>query len=140
MVSKKKFTKKQIASFVRDVEHYLGPCGSEQPIDGGALHWNNPHSTLKDVMDRAEVPEQIQEQVAEAVRCPSGDGPHELWDEVGLKYEGELRFEDMLAEWYAQHSNRLDEFSPNVSISSGCSCCGNRDTDLHRPVPNNFCA
>ncbi len=114
MVAKrKKYTRKQIEAFVRDVERYLGPCGIEQPYDHG-LHWNNPHSTLKDVLERAEVPEECQEEVASQVKCPSGDGPHDIWDEVGLKYEGELRYEDMLEQWYRGHANRLEAFSAYV--------------------------
>jgi hypothetical protein len=58
----------------------------------------------------ADVPEECREEVAELVCCPYCGDHHDLWDEVGIKSQGELRYEALMDEWFAKYANRLDEF------------------------------
>ena len=105
-----RYSEDELEEFARTVEEYLSKCANEQPYDEGAPIWLNQHTTLYDVMERADVPEECREEVAQLVQCPSCSGPHELWEQVGVKSDGELRYEDLMDKWYASHSDKLDAF------------------------------
>ena len=91
------YTEAGLEDFARTVEGYLSKCANSQPWEGGPIGMN-PHTSLSDVMYRADVPEECWEEVAGRVRCPTGDGPHELYEEVGVKFEQELRYEELMDE------------------------------------------
>jgi hypothetical protein len=100
----------ELQGFAEDVESLLSQCELGQPYDEGEVVWLNPHTTLEDVMESAGVPEECHEEVAEIVRCPYCHAHHELYEEVGTKFEGELRFESLMDKWYEAHAPKLEEF------------------------------
>jgi hypothetical protein len=104
------YMEEDVESFARDVEALLSTCAVGQPWDDGEAVWLNSHMALNDVMGDADVPEECREQVAALVRCQCCGDSHELWDEVGVKSQGELRYEQLMEEWYEKHSYRLEEF------------------------------
>jgi hypothetical protein len=105
-----RFSEEELESFVKQVERRLSRCSNAQPYEGGSPVWINPHMTLKEIMDGAEVPEECQTEVAERARCPSCAGPHDLWEEVGYKPDEELQFEELWEEWQNEHSDELNDF------------------------------
>lgn len=104
------YSESELESFASEVQAVLSSCELEQPYDEGGVVWINPHEPLGDVMADAGVPDECREEVAERVRCPSCGGHHELWEEVGVKSQGELRYESLMDEWYEKYAIRLNEF------------------------------
>jgi RES domain len=104
------YTEGEFDEYARAVEGYLSKCANGQPYDEGEPVWINEHTTLNDVMELADVPEDCREEVAKRVSCPVGDGPHSLWEEVGIKSDGELRYEALMDEWYVSRADQLDDF------------------------------
>ena len=109
-LEEKEYSGEELRGFARDVEGYLSKCNAVQPYEEGAPVWINAHTWFDDVMEMAEVPEVCRKEVASLVQCPSCAGPHDLWEEVGVKSEGELRYEALMDEWYEKHAHRLDDF------------------------------
>lgn len=104
------YTEDELEGFARDVESLMSDCALAQPYDEGEVVWLNSHSSLNDVMIDADVPEECREEVAELVSCPYCGDHHDIWDEVGVKSQGELRYEALMNEWFAKDANQLDEF------------------------------
>jgi len=103
-------TDEQLDSWARDVENMMSKCSYGQPYEDGEPVWLNQHGTLADALEMADVPEEHYEEVADRVRCPCCGNSCELYDEVGLKSEQELRFEELHAQWIEEHQHRLDDF------------------------------
>jgi hypothetical protein len=103
-------TDEELQEYANWVESRLSKCAVDQPYDDGEPVWMNGHTTLDDVMDTVGVPQECKEQVAEMVHCPSCRDSHDLWEEVGVKSDGELRYENLMVEWYEKHEFRLDDF------------------------------
>lgn len=108
--SKEAYSEEDFENFARIVEALLYDCAACQPFDEGEPVWLNSHMSLNDVMGDADIPEECREEVAELVRCPCCGDSHDLWDEVGVRSEGELRYESLMEEWFEKHSYRLHEF------------------------------
>ncbi len=127
----------ELEDFARAVEEYLSKCAYGQPYDERETVWLNEHTTLNDVMEMADVPEECREEVAELVQCPSCSGPHELWEEVGVKSDGEIRYEGLMDKWYDSHSSKLDAFlclSRGVPVSWSYSRFWEGVSSRYRPV------
>ncbi len=95
--------------YARDVERLLSNCAVGQPYDEGVV-WLNPHAQLNEVMEKADVPTRFRRKVARLVYCPSCGDHHNLHDEVGIKSDGELRFEDLCIQWEESLATRFEEF------------------------------
>ena len=99
-------TDEQLDVWARDVENMMSKCSNGQPYDEGEPVWLNQHGPLEDALETADIQAEYYEEVADRVRCSCCGNSYELYDEVGLKTQQELRFEDLHAQWLDEHQHR----------------------------------
>ena len=102
-------SEEELDEWARATEEIMSDCANSQPWEGGTI-WMNGHGPLRDALGIADVPEEHFEEVADRVRCPYCGNRYELYEEVGIKAEAEMRFERLRYQWLEDHQYRLDEF------------------------------
>jgi hypothetical protein len=103
-------TDEELDEWARATEQVMSKCAYSQPYEDGEPVWLNDHGPLRDALDIAGVSEEYFEEVVDRIRCPCCGNSYELFEDVGLKAEAEMRFEELHAQWLMDHQHRLDEF------------------------------
>ena len=81
------------------VQEQIVSCPNEQSFEDGEAIWIFGCSTpLQDLLENAEVPEDLQDEVIATLVCPRCNSPFESWQDVGTKYAFELHHQSLLAQ------------------------------------------
>jgi hypothetical protein len=104
-----------LEKLAEEASYYITGCAYGEPYDEGEVVWIHPSSTINDVLDLIDVPEECKESVAALITCPTCRDHHELYEEVAVKGDGEIRYESLIREWHDKHADRLDEFYEYLS-------------------------
>ena len=104
-----------LEGYAEAARYYITGCAYDEPYDEGEVVWIHASSTIADILERVDVPYECLEQVAALLRCPTCGDCHDLYEDVRIKSDGEIRYEVLIEEWETKHSHRLDNFYEYLS-------------------------
>ena len=100
----------ELEELAQRVQERLAPCACGQPYDEGEPVWINLHTDLDDLMEMVGIPEEYRAEVAERLDCPCCHDSHKLYEEVGYKSDEEIRYFELVDQWFGEHQARFDDF------------------------------
>ncbi|KAF0106473.1 MAG: hypothetical protein FD146_2564 [Anaerolineaceae bacterium] len=86
-------------------------CVTCQPYDGGDVVWVlGEQNDLESLFDEYEIPDDIRDEIANKLHCPSCGRQFERFDDYGAKTEYEKQVDQKRDEWFAKYSDELNDF------------------------------
>jgi hypothetical protein len=103
----------RIEKFSSAIQQEIVSCPNEQSWEQGqVVCWIFGCPTdIGDLLMNHNVPEELQEDVVDRLRCPRCDSPFETWQEVGTKYRFERQHDATVEKALRKHEERLFEFN-----------------------------
>ncbi len=101
----------RIERLAAEVQSRIVSCPNEQTSEDGDTIWIFGCPTpLRDLLENADVPEDMEDEVIAELVCPKCNSPLETWQDVGTQYSFELHHEGMLANAAGRFYESLIQF------------------------------
>lgn len=101
--------------FITSIQDEFGYCITCQPFEGGEPVWILGERTpLTDLLAGHEVPQELWQQVASALRCPNCGAVPDACDDVGLLSEYERAVRQFESDWRKRWKKKFEDFHEHL--------------------------
>jgi hypothetical protein len=100
----------KIRKLAAAIQDEIVSCPNEQSFDEGIIWISGSPTSLADLLMDHNVPEDMEEEIVNKLRCPECEGPLELWQDVGTKHGFEHDHDWTLEAALDRYGEKLFEF------------------------------